>query len=138
MIYSSFPLIRHIAGDYRQIDLFFQWQHSEMMFRCPRRRPTGGYLNHVPRAGCSREQGPDFLTGQVKSSEAEVACGLGREGDGAAGLYLRRPPGVPTEDVAHPVDDVQEIRSGIDHGNSQSDRIMGDLQCMRHVFMLAV
>ena len=106
MIYSSFPLIRHIVGDYRQIDLFFQPQGLEMRFRCPRHRPTGGHLNLVPRSSCSREQGPDFLTGQVKSREAEVACGLSREGDDAAGPYLRRLPEALVEDVAHPVDDV--------------------------------
>jgi hypothetical protein len=62
---------------------------------------------------------------------------IGPKGDDAAGPHLRWLPGAPTEDVAQPVDDVQEIRSGIDYGHRQCDRIMGDLRCMRHVFILA-
>ena len=79
MIQLSIPSIWLLSSALPQIDLLFQPQHSGMMFRCPRHRPTGGHLNHVPRASCSRERGPDFLTDQVKSHDAEVACGLGRK-----------------------------------------------------------
>ena len=106
MIRPTITIILQFCQDLQQIDLFFQPQRLEMRFRCPRDRSTGGHLNHVPRSGCSREQGPTFLTGQVKSREAEVACGLSREGDDAAGPYLRRLPEALVEDVAHPVDDV--------------------------------